>query len=161
MKHFVQSLKVYWRSERLLRQNDFRLGAKKIQFNAMAGLVALFGLVMLTLAAFFAVAPYWGNALAALAVGGIDLLLAGALIGYAQSLKPGEEIGMVTEVRDMALRAMEDEVALAEAELVSLTNQVRTFVRNPARALLPGAASLVTSAVVRGLSSGKKRGNKD
>lgn len=161
MDNFVQSLKVLWRSERLIRQNDFRLGSRKIQFNAMAGLVGLFGLVMLSLAVFFALVPIWGHALAALAVGGADLVLAGGLIAYAQSLKPSEEMGMVTEVRDMALRNMEDELLRAEAELVSLKNQVRSFVRNPAGALLPGAAGMLASAVVRGVRSAKKRKDKN
>ena len=47
MEYFVRSFKVLWRSERLLKQNEFRLVTQKIQLNALAGFVAVFGLVML------------------------------------------------------------------------------------------------------------------
>ncbi len=84
MERFTHSLKVLWRSERLLLGNELRLGSQKIQVNAMAGLVAVFGLVMLGVAFFFALAPYTGNALGALIVGGTDLLLAVGLIAYGK-----------------------------------------------------------------------------
>lgn len=139
MEHFVRSLKVALRSEHLLRKNEFRLTAQKLQFNALAGLVAVFGLVMLSLAVFFALVPYWGQALAALTVGGIDLLLATVLAAYANSLKPTAEVEIVKEVRDMALSDIEEEISLAEAELVTLKGEVRKFVRNPIDTLLPAA----------------------
>lgn len=65
MEHLVRSLKVAWRSERLLRENEIRLLSQKIQFNALAGLVAVFGLVMLSLAVFFGLVPHLGQPLAA------------------------------------------------------------------------------------------------
>jgi hypothetical protein len=156
MERVVQSLKMLWRSERLLRENEFQLGAKKIQCNALAGLVALFGLVMLTLSVFFGLVPYWGQSLAALTVAGGDLLLAGALIAYGRSLQPHAEIGMVKEVRDMALSDIQNEVSLAEAELVALKDDVHKFVRNPMDALLPAAVGPLLGAVTRSLTSTKK-----
>jgi len=156
MEHLVRSLKLAWRSERILKQNDFQLAMKKIQFNALAGLVALFGLVMLSLAVFFALVPYWGQALSALTVGSIDLVLAIVLIAYAGSLKPPAEVEIVKEVRDMALGDVEEELALAEAELISLKDEVRSFVRNPLDTLLPVAIGPLIGAVTRGLSGAKK-----
>lgn len=156
MEHLVRSLKVAWRSERLLMQNEFRLGMQKIQLNALAGLVAIIGFVMLSLALFFALVPYWGQALAALAVGGIDLVLAGLLVAYAGSLKPATEIAMVKEVRDMALTDIEEEIALAGEELVTLMDDVCKFIHNPLDALLPGVISALLSAVTGGMGSEKK-----
>lgn len=74
MDHFISSFKVFWRAERLLRQNELRLAIKKTMINALAGLVAVFGLVMLSLSAFFAFEAYMGKTLAALSVGGIDII---------------------------------------------------------------------------------------
>ena len=76
MERFIHSLKVFWRAERLLKTNELRLNIKKVQVTAVASLVGLFGLVMLTLAVFFALVPVWGQSGAALAVAGIDLILA-------------------------------------------------------------------------------------
>lgn len=155
MEHLVRSLKLAWRSERLIRENEYRLGTQKLQFNALAGLVAIFGLVMISLAVFFALVPYWGQSLAALAVGGIDIVLAMVLVAYAGSLKPGAEIEMVKEVRDMALSDIEEEIALAEAEVVVMIDEIRRFIRNPLDTLLPGMIGPLLGAVTRGLGSKK------
>ncbi len=156
MEHLVRSLKVAWRSDQLIRQNEFRLGIQKIQLNALAGLVAIFGLVMLSLALFFVLVPYWGQALAALTIATIDLVLAGLLVAYAGSLKPTAEVEMVKEVRDMALADVEEEIALAEAELVTLRDDVSRFIRNPIDALLPGVIGPLLGSVTRGFGSAKK-----
>ena len=156
MEHLIRSLKVVWRSERILTKKEFWLGTKKLQFAALAGLVAIFGLVMLSLALFFALVPYWGHALAALTVGGIDLVLAGLLVAYAGSLKPAAEVEMVKEVRDIALNDIEEEIALAEVELLALRDDVRRFIQKPFDALLPGAIGPLIGAVTRGLKSAKK-----
>ena len=159
MEYFVRSFKVFWRSERLLKQNEIRLTAQKIQLNALAGFVAVFGLVMLTLAVFFALVPYMGQALAALTVSGVDLALAGALLAYGRSLKPAPEVEMAREMRDMALSNIEDEVAQAGADFVALKNDVHKLIRNPVDVLLPHAIGPLVSAVTRGLGSMKKNNN--
>lgn len=156
MERFIRSLRIFWRSERLLAEQDFRLGAQRIQFNALAGLVAVFGLVMLSVAVFHALVPLWGKALAALTVGGADLVLAAVLAAYARSLQPPAEVGMVREMRDMALSDIEEEVALGEAELVSLKDGIEKFLANPVDALLPGVVGPLLGAVTRGLASAKK-----
>jgi hypothetical protein len=160
MEHFVRSLKVFWRSEHLLRQNEFRLVVQKVQYNALAGLVALIGLVMMSIAFFFALIPYCGQALAALAVGCTDFVLAGMLVAYARSLKPSEEVKMAREIRDMALSDIEEEVSQAEAGLVALKDDARRFLRNPVDALLPVAIGPLISAVAQGVRSAKKHSEK-
>jgi hypothetical protein len=156
MEHIVRSLKTVWRTERILGKNEFRLMVKKLQLNLLAGVVALFGLVMLSLALFFMLVPYWGNALAALAVAGVELLLAVVLIVYSGSLAPPAEMEMVREMRDMALEDVEEEVALAQAELVSLKEEVHRFIRNPVDTLLPSMIGPILSAVTRALSAARK-----
>ena len=155
MQRFVQGLRILWRSERLLRANELRLVSQKVQFNALAGLVALSGLIMLTLAVYFALVPYWGQAWAALAVAGIDLVLAAVLVAVAQGVRPSREVEMVREARDLALSDIEHQVSLADAEVKALWGEVRTFVRNPADVLMREALGPVLSGVVRGLKSKK------
>ena len=156
MERLMRSLRIFWRSERLLAEHQLRLGTQRVQFNALAGLVALFGLVMLSLAVFFALVPYWGQALSALTVGSVDLVLSIVLIAYAGSLKPPAEVEIVKEVRDMALGDVEEELAVAEAEIISLKDEVHRFVRNPIDTLLPVAIGPLIGAVTRGLGAAKK-----
>jgi hypothetical protein len=130
--------------------------ARKIQFSAIAGLITLFALIMLSLAGFFALVPLWGQAFAALGVAGADLVLAGALVAYARSLQPPAETDMVREVRDMAMSDIKYEVAQAEQELVALKDAVQKIIQHPMDALLPTAIAPLLSAVVRGLRSKQK-----
>ena len=60
MERFVHSLKIFWRSERLLKEHEFKLAAGRLQFIAIAALSAVSGLVMLNIAVFFALSVYWG-----------------------------------------------------------------------------------------------------
>lgn len=156
MEHLIRSLKVLWRSERLLAEYQLNQATQRIQFNALAALVAVFGLVMLSIAAFFALVPYWGNALAALAVAGADLLLAVVLILYARSLRLSPEVEMVREVRNMALNDIEEELDLVEAEIVAVKDGVKKFMHHPVDMLLPGAIGPLLNAVLKGLGSAKK-----
>ena len=156
MEHLMRSLTVFWRSERLLAEYQLKQSSQKIQLNALAGLVGLFGLVMLSLAVFFALVPYWGHALAALVVSGTDLLLAMVLILYARSLHPPAEVEMVREVRNMALNDIEEEIALVESEVVALKDGIQRLLDDPVDMLMPGAIGPLLGAVVRGLGAVKK-----
>ena len=156
MEHIVRSLKTVWRTERILGKNEFRLMVKKLQLNLLAGVVALFGLVMLSLALFFTLVPFWGQALSALAVAAVELVVAIVLIIYAGSLSPPAEMEMVREMRDMAMQDVEEEVALAQAELVSLKEELHRFIRNPVDSLLPSLIGPLLSAVTRALGANKK-----
>jgi hypothetical protein len=161
MDRFVRSFKVFWRAERFLSQKEFGLVVQKIQFNALAALVAVFGLVMLSLSGFFALEPYFGQPLAALSVAGIDLVLALGLVIYAGSLKPADEVEIVREMRDTALKDIEQEVASIEAELTELRDDARRFIKNPIDALLPSAIGHLLNAVSRGVRSSTKQASKD
>ena len=157
MERFIHSLKVFWRAERLLKKNELRLNIKKVQLTAVAALVGCSDLLMLTLALFFALVPYWGQAGAALAIAAIDLALAAILIAWAGSLKRPSEADMIQEVRDMAISDMEHELSLADAELKALKQEVHHFVRNPMDALLPGLIGPLLRGAAKGFKA-KKQG---
>ena len=160
MGRFIRSFKVFWRAERLLGRKEFGLAAQKIQLNALAALVAVFGLVMLSLSIFFALLPYFGQPLAALCVAGLDFLIALGLIIYSGSLKLSDDVEIVREMRDMALKDIEQEVALAETELTGLREDARRFIRNPVDVLLPAALGQLLNTLSRGERSSKKQAGK-
>jgi hypothetical protein len=63
---------------------------------------------------------------------------------------------MIKEMRDAALNDLKEEVAQADAELVSLKDEAHRFLRNPVEALLPAALGPLMGAAVRGLNSRSK-----
>ncbi len=152
----IRSLKILLKSERVLIARELKLAFDRFQLVALAGLIAVFGLALLDVAAVFALQPYWGSSLSALAVGGANLLLALILIASAKSLSPGEEIEMVKEVRDMAITEIEEEVSRAQGEIVVLRDEARRFVRNPFDAFLPSILAPLFSTVVKGVTKRKK-----
>lgn len=160
MERAVRSLKLLWRSERLLAERQLELGTSKLLLSALAGLIAVFGLGMFSVALFFALVPLWGEAVAALVVGVVDLVLAGGLVAYARSLQPGTEVEMVQQVRDMALTDLEEEAAFAEAEVVALKDDIHAFLKNPMDALLPSVVGTMVRAVTGGLRSSHKKKRK-
>ena len=85
-----------------------------------------------------------------------DLLLATVLILYARSLHPPAEVEMVREVRNMALKGIEDEIALVESEVVAMKDGIQRLLRNPVDMLLPGAIGPLLGAIVKGLGTAKK-----
>ncbi len=154
MERIVQYLKVFWRSERLIRQNELGLLTRKILINGMAGLIAIFGLVMVSPAAFFVLAQNWGGA--ALAIGCVDLLLSVILIMYAGSLKPATEVQMIKEMRDMALTNISDEAGRIESELHKMKKDIQQIIRNPLDIILPQAIGPLLTALTSSLRSVKK-----
>ena len=157
MERIAHSLKLFWRSERLIRRNELRLNIKKVQLTAIAAFVAIFGLVMLSLAAFFVLEPLWGKAMSALAVAGFDLALATVLVVTASRLKPAAEVELVREARDLALANIEQEVAAANVELQALRKDIRHFVRHPLESLLPGMIAPLVREVADGLKARTSR----
>ena len=89
-------------------------------------------------------------------MGGLELVIAVVLIIYSGSLSAPVEMEMVREMRDMALQDVEEEVALAQAELVSLKQELHRFIRNPVDSLLPSLIGPLLSAVTRALGANKK-----
>jgi hypothetical protein len=156
MERFTHSMKILWRTERLLTERQLQLASQRLQFNALAGLIALFGLGMMSIAAYFALVPTLGQAGAAFAVGCADFALAGLLFLYAKSLQPAPEIAMVREMRDMALSDLQEEISLAQAEVVAVQKEVRRFIRHPVDALMPDALGSVLNGAVNLLTRRKK-----
>lgn len=156
MERFTHSLKILWRTERLITERQLQLATQRVQFNALAALAAFFGLIMVSLGAYFALVPSLGQPGAAFAVGCADFAVAALLFLYSKSLQPAPEIAMVREMRDMALSDLQEEVSIAQAELMAVQKEVRSFIRHPVDALMPeGLGSLVNGAV-RFLNRSKK-----
>ncbi len=156
MQRITHSLKQLWQSERIIRKQEIRTGVLKVLMLSFAALVLLFGLIMLELAGFFALVPRIGRPLAALAVTGVNLVIAIILLLRARLLKPPAELELVKQVRDMAMEDLEEEAAMVAADVAALRNDINRFVHHPGEALLP-AVGPVIAAVARGVSSMKSK----
>ncbi|MEQ8654843.1 MAG: phage holin family protein [Kiloniellales bacterium] len=153
MTRLTRNLSIVWRMEQLIARRRFAVLRKQAGAFALAGLVALFGLVLLDMAAFFALAPLIGQAYAALAIAGVNFLLAVLLAVWASGLSADKEISVAVEVRDLALTDLEAEAEAAVEDARALAADVRKVARDPLAALLPGLNSSVIAAILRSLRS--------
>ncbi len=157
MKRVARSLRILWRAESQLGAIRVAGLMKKAGMLAFAALVGVFGVAMLDIAAFFALLPQWGYSGAALAVALGNFVLAIVVFVLAQAVKPGVEVQMLSEVRDMALEDLEAEVAGVETAIVHARKEILDLVRHPLSALAPGVLLPLLKSVVSGLRASKEK----
>src|SRR5208282_4462753 len=96
----LRNLRVLWRAESIVAEIRLHVIAARSGLRAFAGLIALFGLAMLNLAGYFALARWWEPVWAASAVAVVDFAVAGVLVLVAAQMKPGRELDLAVEVRN-------------------------------------------------------------
>jgi hypothetical protein len=149
-----RNISIILRSERLIAQRHLAVLRRQTGLMAMALVVSAIGLVMLNVAAFFALEDIMTAAPAALIVGLVNCLLAGLFVLLASS-KSGieEDINAVSEVRDMAIEDLEAEVRQAADEAKSAVDAVKSMAANPLGGIAPGLAASIAKAVVKAMKN--------
>ena len=158
MDNIVRNLRVLWRAESIIADIRFRQLVAKSGLKAAAAFLGIFAFLMGNLAAFFALQEIWGSVWAAAAISGANLLLAIVLLLVAERAKPGREMELALEVRNMALQSLEEDAQAVQLQLTELREEVRGvrqaivgFVKHPLDAVLPGMLVPLAGAVVKGL----------
>jgi hypothetical protein len=115
-----------------------RLIVRRSVLLAMAGLIALFGLGMLNVAAFLALELRWGAVWAAAAMALGDFVIAIAVAGIALASKSSSELKAAVALRQAAMDGI-------ESEFVAMRNHIA----------LPVLLVPLITAIVRGLRKNK------
>lgn len=147
MQSFFQRLRILWRVESTIFEIRLRIIMRRSVLYALAGLVSLFGLAMLNVAVFFALAPHLGTMWAAFAVAGGDFVVAIFAVLIAAAARPGPEYHTAIELRQAAIEGL-------EAEFDALQDSLAWFsraARNPLNTALPAVIIPLVTAIVRGL----------
>lgn len=148
MKRFSRNLSIILRAERLIARRQLAVMRRQIGLLAFAGLVAALGVVMLNVAAYLGLNKSIEPWAAALIVGAVNLGCAGALALWAGRMSAKSDVAPVTELRDMALEDLEQEIDATKDELVQIIADLRALRRDPLGAatshlLLPLITSLL------------------
>lgn len=85
----IKNLRVLWRADRIIAEIQLRRMLVGFAAKAFAALFAAFGLLMLELAAYFALIQIWTAIAAAIALGLFNLLLAGLILLIASGTTGG------------------------------------------------------------------------
>ena len=131
MNRISKSVSLVIRSERLMAERRMAVIGKQTGLLAFGVLVAGIGVIMITGAAYLALAEWLGPPLAALIVSLVDFALAIAVVMIASKQSAEEEIRPVMEVRDMAMDDLDQEFQIATQDVRAVVDGVRAIGQNP------------------------------
>jgi hypothetical protein len=157
----VRHLRILWRADSIIADIYLRLLVTRSGLLSFAGLIAVFGLVMLNVAGYLALGQQWGQIWAAVAMALIDFVISLVLVVIAARTKPGRELDLALEVRGIALHGLQNEAAALQAELLAFRNELRDakanlvrFVKHPLDSALPALIGPLGRIVLKSMKKG-------
>ena len=158
MDRFINNLRVLWRANSAIADIRLRQALARSGINAVAALVAVFGLLMLELAAYFALLEVLGLIASAIALGLINFAVAGVLFLIASHQKPGRELELANEIHNSAIQALQADASRLQSEWAAFGNAVR-HPMDSALGALPGLIVPLASVLLSTLKKQKKDAN--
>ena len=149
MQLAFRHLRILWRAERVIAETRLRILLRRSMLYALAGLIAVFGLAMLNVAAFYALQPHWGPVWAALIAALGDFVIAVVIFSLAQASKPGLETTAAVELRDASVEGL-------EAELAPLQTWFTRAARDPFDTVLPAIVVPLITTIIRSLRKSRQ-----
>jgi hypothetical protein len=123
----IKNVHGLWRAESTIADLRFRQLLTGAMLKSFAGLIAVFGLLMLDLTAFFALEPYFGRAWSAALVSLFDFFVAGCLVVVATTRPSSGELSLALEARQAALQAFESDARLIQDHFLTLSSELRSI----------------------------------
>lgn len=151
MDRFVQNLRVLWRVDSAIADIRMRHALARSGLNAVAALIAVFGLLMLELSAYFILLEIWNAAPSALVLGLINFAVAAVIFLIAARRQPGRELELANEIHKTAMDALQADARLLQAEVASLGR----VLKNPLDTALPALVVPLASLLLRTLRKSK------
>ena len=162
--NLVRDLQVLGKADALIGRIWLSVLARRFGLFALAGLVAVFGLGMANVAAFYGLQDDWGPVWAAAAVAGADLIIALLIMLVGTKMQPGPEIELVFDVRKMAVEAIQADTRDIKDTVDSLGLQIRQtkdtiagFVHRPIDTAAEHLLIPAVLSMVKGLRSKKEQ----
>jgi len=144
----MRHLRALWRAEMVIAEIKLGVLLKKSGMLAFAGLIGAFGLAMLNVALYLALAPLWGDVMAMITVAVGDFVIAAILVVAAGRGSKEPEIALASELRDQAVEALELDARIA-------VDEVTGFVRRPVQ--VAGSASAALISIITAILRARRR----
>lgn len=145
LNNLSRHIRLIIRGELLLVQAKMAFAMRRSVFVAFALLFAGLGLVFLNMGLFAWLSPLWGPVWTPVGLGLINVALAAAALALAAFMKPGPEMALAEEIRNMAAESIETEIR-ATPLMGSLVGAERTAV---AGLILPAITAIIGSLARR------------
>jgi hypothetical protein len=151
-ENVIKNLRILWRTDRIIADIRMRHLLIGMGMRALAALIAAFGLLMLELAAYFALVQIWSAILAAAILGGINFVIAAILFVIAMRPPTSRELDFATEIHGSAIDAL-------QADVRGLQSQASNLIHHPLNGVLPLLVPLVTTIIQSLTKSNVGRGS--
>ena len=126
----VKNLRALWRTDRIIAELRMRHMLVGLGLRAFAALIAAFGLLMLELAAYFALVQVWSAISAAAILGVVNFAIAGVLFVIAGRSPSGRDLELASEIHGSSIEAL-------QLEARALQSQFTGMVHHPLNSALP------------------------
>jgi hypothetical protein len=143
MDRFLNNLRVLWRAERAIADIRLRNVLAQTGFNAAAAVLALIGLLMFEVAAFFALLEIWSTIVSALVLGAANFVIAGILALIAARKKPGRELELANEIQNSAMEALQNDARLFQQEFSFIGRSLKHPLEGAIPLIVPLATMLI------------------
>ena len=140
MDRLINNLRVLWRTERAIADIKLRHALARSGLHAAAALLALVGLLMLEVAAFYALRDVLSTLASALILAAANFVIAGILLLIANRRQPGRELDLANEIHKNTMDALQADARLLQADFASFGQALK----HPLDAALPLIVPLAT-----------------
>lgn len=144
----VKNLRALWRTDRIIAELRMRHMLVGLGLRAFAALIAAFGLLMLELAAYFALVQIWSAISAAAILGGVNFAIAAVLFVIAGRAPAGRELELANEIHGSAVEAL-------QIEARGMQQQFAGMVQHPLNSALPLILVPLITIIVRSLKKSR------
>ena len=146
IESILTNLRVLWRTDRIIADIRMRHLLVGLALRALAALIAGFGLLMLELAAYFALVQVWSAISAAAALGVVNLAIAAMLFVLASRPPAGRELELATQIHDTSVEAL-------QVEARALQSQLSGMIHHPLNGVLPSLIVPLITVIIRSLKT--------
>jgi hypothetical protein len=143
-ENIVRQLRVLWRTDRIIAEIRMRHMLVGLGLRAFAALIAAFGLLMLELAAYFALVQTWSAISAAAILGVVNFAIAAILFAIAARPQRSRELDLAGEIHGSAVDAL-------QLEARALQSHFSATLHHPLNGILPLLIAPLITIIIKSL----------
>jgi hypothetical protein len=145
VNRIIRNLTTIYRIERLIARRRFSVVQRQVILIALAGVVALIGLIFVNWSLFLVLEVRMSPAAASAILAVVNIALAGLLALRAGRMNVEDEIAPAVEVRDLAIADLEAEIEDVAKETRNIVNSLQRLHKDPFGSLTTFILPLVTA----------------
>jgi hypothetical protein len=147
-ENVVKNLRALWRTDRIIAEIRMKHMLVGLGLRAFAALIAAFGLLMLELAAYFALVQIWSAISAAAILGLVNFVIAAVLFVIAARPPAGRELELANEIHGSAIDALQIEARAVQSQFFGM-------VQHPLNSVLPTLLVPLITIIVKSLKKSR------